>query len=247
MTAESITKRICADFGIEVGSIAQTNVKITRNFIGISLYSIIQTAYTLASEKNGKKYLVCFIGSKLMIIEKMINDNTLVIASGINLMSSSTSESITNMINQVAIYNDKDKLVKVQKDQAAISSYGLLQSYMKQGKTEDVTSKAKKLIDDNGITQKITIENLGNIANITGSTVVVKEPYTGVYGLFFIENDVHTWKNGQYYNKLVINFRNIMDEQTVGTLVNNDGKNINKNTSKNDNGSWEYLFKPGGE
>ena len=90
-------------------------------------------------------------------------------------MSTSTSESIINMINQVAIYNEKDKLVKIQKDQSLINSYGLMQSYLKEGKKEDAKSKAKKLIEYNGVQQKTTIENLGNIGHIIGNIVVVKE------------------------------------------------------------------------
>lgn len=237
-TPEAITKRICKDFGISIGEVTSTGIKISRNFIGVNIYNIIQTAYTLASEKNSKKYITYFAGDKLMIREKKLNKSTLVIESGSDLMSTSTSESISNMINQVAIYNENDKLVKIQKDQSLINSYGLMQSYIKQGKKEDATGKAKKLIEDNGVEQKITIENLGNIGNITGNTVVVKESVTGVYGLFLIDNDIHTWKNGLYYNKLVINFKNIMDEQTAGTLV--DASTSDSSTN------WEYLFKPGG-
>ncbi len=98
-----------------------------------------------------------------------------------------------------------------------------MQDYLKQPEKEDVTAQAKKLIDDNGEVQKITLNNLGNIANVTGGTVVVREPYTGLYGQFFIDSDVHTWKNGIYLNKLVVNFKNMMDEKDVGALPNKTG------------------------
>ncbi len=241
MTPEAIAKRIAADFGIEIGSITNTGIKITRNFIGVSLYKIIQTAYTLASEKTGKKYMIRFDGPKMCVIEKTVTDETLVIEGGSNLMSATVTESISNMINQVAIYNTDDKLVGTQRDAEAIKLYGMMQAYLRQAEGEDATSKAKKLIEDNGVQQKITIENLGNIANITGGTVVVREPYTGLYGLFYIDSDVHTWKRGQYYNKLVINFKNIMDEQEVGMLPNKNGKK----TASEDYGEWKYLYKPG--
>jgi len=223
MTPEAIAKRICSDFGIEVGSLAATGVKISRNFIGTSLYKIVQTAYTLASEKTGKKYMIRFSGPKMNVIEKAVTDETLVIEGGSNLMSASTTESITDMINQVVIYNSDDQLVGTQKDTEAIKLYGVLQSYLRQSDGEDVVAKAKKLISENGVSQKITIENLGNVANTTGGTVVVREPYTGLYGLFYIDSDVHTWKQGQYYNKLVLNFKNIMDEQEAGSLPNKTG------------------------
>jgi hypothetical protein len=236
-TPEAVAKRICADFGISIGSVISTGVKVSRNFIGVSLYKIVQTAYTLAAEQTGKKYMIRFNGSKLNVIEKTVTDETLVIEGGSNLMSASVTESIGNMINQVAVYNSDDVLIRTQKNTEAIKLYGLMQSYLKQSKGEDATQKAKKLLADNDVTQKIVINNLGNIANITGGTVVVREPYTGIYGLFYIDNDVHTWKLGQYYNKLTVNFKNIMDEQEVGSLPNKSGEKTS---------SWDYLYKPGG-
>lgn len=244
MTPEAITKRICSDFGITPGNIATTGIKITRNFIGVNLYRIIQTAYTLASEQNGKKYMIRFEGQKLNVIEKTITDETLIIEGGSNLMSASTTESITNMINQVAIYDQNDKLIGIQKNAEAIKLYGLMQAYLKQSENEDTMAKAKKIIEDNGVSQKITIENLGNIANITGNTVVVREPYTGLYGLFYIDSDVHIWKRGQYYNKLVVNFRNIMDEQEAGSLPNASGSKTSSKTKSKSSEKWQYKYKP---
>lgn len=223
VTPEAITRRICADFGFSPGQIITTGVKITRNFLGCTLYDIIQTAYTLASAQTKKKYHIVFRGAQLCVIEKAVNKNTLVIEGGSNLMDASVSESIENMINQVAIYNKDDKLIKTLKNSDAIKLYGVMQDYIKQSDGKDATAQAQKLLDDNGEEQKITLNNLGNIANVTGGTVVVREPYTGLYGLFFIDSDVHTWKNGLYLNKLVVNFRNMMDEKDVGSLPNKTG------------------------
>jgi len=237
VTPEAITRRVCTDFGISVGEIVATGVKISRNFLGCSIYDIIQTAYTLASVSTKKKYHIVFRGALLCVVEKKVNENTLVIEGGSNLMDASTSESIENMINQVAIYNKDDKLIKTLKNSDAIKLYGMMQDYLKQPEKEDVTAQGQKLLDDNGEEQKITLNNLGNIANVTGGTVVVREPYTGLYGLFFIDSDVHTWKNGIYLNKLVVNFKNIMDEKDVGSLPNKSGSQTG--------GTWQYTNKPG--
>jgi hypothetical protein len=238
-TPDAVVKRICTDFDISVGAIALTGIKIARNFIGVSLYNIIMTAYTLASEQTGKQYMIRFSGAELSVVEKSVTKETLIIEGGSNLMSASTTESINNMVNQVAIYNSKDVLARTVKDTEAIKLYGLMQSYLKQPDKEDVSQKAKKLLADNGVIQKIVINNLGNIANVTGGTVVIREPYTGIYGLFYIDSDIHTWKLGQYYNKLTVNFKSIMDEQEAGSLPNKSG-------DKTGGIKWDYLYKPGG-
>lgn len=237
MAPEAITKRVCTDFEIAAGDIASTGVKISRNFFGATLYDIIQTCYTLASAENKKKYQISFKGASLNVLEKKVTDETLVIEGGSNLIDASTTDSIVNMVNQVAIYDKNDKLIRTVKDDEAIRLYGLMQEYIKQSDKEDAGPKAQKLIADNGVSQKITVNNLGNVANVTGGTVVVREPYTGLYGLFYIDSDVHTWKNGLYLNKLVLNFKNMMDEKGVGELPNKKGDKTG--------GSWSYINKPG--
>lgn len=218
LTPEEITARVCADFGIETGSIAATGVTISRNFIGVSLYKIIQTAYTLAADTTKEAYQVRFVGKKLTVIKKGISPETVVLAGGSNLMSASTTESVENMVNQVVIYDKNDNLVGTQSDAEFIKLYGLMQEYLKQSDDKDSTEKAKKILEDKGVSQKITVENLGDLRCVTGNTVVVQEPYTGLHGLFYIDDDTHTWKNGQYFNKLTLNFKRMMDEQEAGSL-----------------------------
>ena len=51
------------DFGIPVGSLASTGVPLTQNFPGRdSLDQIIRKMYTMAGERNGRRYLIRFSG-----------------------------------------------------------------------------------------------------------------------------------------------------------------------------------------
>lgn len=243
MTPEDVTRRVCEDFGIPVGALARTGEKITRNFIGVSLYQIIQTAYTLASYKTGDKYHIRFSGDALNVVIKDVSSETLIIQGGSNMMSAAVTESIANMINQVAIYDADENMVGTVKNEELIGLYGLMQEYLKQSKDNDAAVKASKLLEDNGVSQKITINNLGSLECVTGNAVVVREPHTGLYGLFWIDSDTHTWKNGLYLNKLVLNFRRMMDEQEAGSLPTASYSGGGSTNSVSD--KWEYLYKSG--
>ncbi|MCI1958193.1 MAG: hypothetical protein LKJ25_01040 [Clostridia bacterium] len=214
-TPEAATARIAADFGISVGSLAKTGVTVNRKFVGNSLSDIIYTMYTLASEQTKKSYVIRFDDNKLCVIERG-DTSVLYIDGSINLMQAAINESIENMVNQVVIYDKNDKLLSTLKNDEYIKLYGLMQEYIKQG-TDDVSKKAQKELDDNGITRKITVQTFGNSLCITGNAVTVKEEYTGLVGLFQIDSDTHTWKKGQYYNKLTLNFKKIMNEKTSGS------------------------------
>lgn len=236
LTPEQVVSLLAKDFGFQLGDVASTGHKFNRNFLGVALYEIMQTAYTLAAASTGKKYQILFDGAKLCVREKSLSDRTLIIQGASNLMEATTSVSVKSMVNRVAVYNKEDNLVRVVDNPEYIKLYGLMQEYIKDPKDQ---SSVQKILDDNGVQQKMTVQNLGNIANVTGGTAVVREPYTGTYGLFYVDSDVHTWKNGLYTNKLTLNFQNIMDSKTAGALPNKTGSQTGEN--------WEYLnpYTPG--
>lgn len=215
-TPEDIAARVCADFNIAAGSLAKTGVNISRSFPGVSLYGIIQTAYTLAAEQTGKRYMIRFAGEKLEVVEKARRDSTLMLGPKSNLIGATVTESIENLTNQVAIYDKNDTLITTQKNQDLIDAYGLMQAYLRQDEGQDSAAQARKILEDDGPSQKITVTNLGNTGLIAGESVILREPVTGQYGLFWIDSDSHTWSGGLYQNKLVLNFRNMMDEQEAG-------------------------------
>lgn len=218
LTAEAITRRVCGDFNVAVGNLATTGTAIKRNFPGTSLYQIIQTAYTLASQKTGARYMVRFRGDALEVVAKKQGAETLVIQPGSNLINATVTESIENMVNQVAVYDDKGSQVGTYPDGENIKLYGLMQAYLKKSKDKDTAAEAKRILEDGDTEQKITVEVTGNPALKAGDCCVMREAVTGLYGLFWIDEDTHTWKNGLYQTKLVLNFRNIMDEQEAGSL-----------------------------
>lgn len=240
-TPEAITAKVAADFGITVGTLAKTGVPITRIFDRASIYDIIATAYTLASRTTKQAYHIGFRGAKLYVTVKEPDDRTLIICGKSNLIEASTTESIENMVNAVAIYDADGKFVRTVENAEAIQLYGRMQDALKQTETDDQAAQAQKLIDAGGVSQKITVDCLGNAANVTGGTVVVQEPYTGLYGLFYIDSDVHEWKRGQYYNKLVLNFKAMMDEKEAGSLPNASGKKTASPASQVEN---IYIHKP---
>lgn len=214
---ESVTDKICSDFGIPQGSVAKTGIGVSRTFLGSSLYDIIMTSYTESSKQTGKKYIIRFTGEYLNVFEKNISQTAVFIEGGYNLINAAFSDSIENMVNRIAIYNKDDQFVKYIENSDYMQMFGVMQEYMKQNDKDDKYAEAQKKLDENGISRKVTVENIGDIRCITGNTVVLYEPYTGTYGSFLIDSDVHTWKNGIYVNKLTLNFKNIMDEKDAGS------------------------------
>lgn len=217
-TPEAVTAALCGQYGIPVGALAATGVPITRNFLGVSLYKIIMTMYTLASDQTGKQYRIRFRGSRLEVVELARSEESILLKPGCNLLSCVTKESASAMTNSVAMYDDQYNLVKTQDDSSAAALYGLMQTAIRLGAYDDPEGHAAQLLKENGLKTTITVNALGNLKLITGNTVAVEEPVTGTYGLFWIISDSHAWRRGTCQTKLTLSLEGLMDKQTAGSL-----------------------------
>lgn len=215
---EAITRQLCGDFGITAGNLAPGGILIRRNFIGVTLYRIIMTAYTLAAEQNGRAYAIRFSGDALEVAEIEKSSETLLLEGGVNLQSAAMSDSVEQTVTRVQLYDSGGKVLQTIQNDELLSLYGALQRTIRQPDGEDKTAEARKLLRDYPLGQTITVEALGDVRCITGGTVAVREPYTGLCGLFWVKSDRHQWKGGQHYMKLSLSYKRLMDEQEAGSL-----------------------------
>lgn len=221
MTPEAATAALAVEFGLPVGRLAQTGIPVSRNFpAGVqgapTLYDIIMTLYTEASKTTGKAYFVSFTGGALNVLEKGGAGGILVIKGGSNLIDATVTESAQGIINRVAVYDKNDNPLYTQSDDASAALYGVLQTAIKQTDGKDAAATVAELLKKSAPEQKITVNNLGDSACVTGGVVLLHEPYTNLYGKFYIDSDLHQWKNGVYTNKLTLNLAAVMDEKSAG-------------------------------
>lgn len=216
-TAESVTAAIAGEFGIACGDISATGITLSRNFLGgYSIYDLLSTLFTMASEQNGKKYIIVFEGEKLCV--KEIGAGTMVFIKGkSNLVDATVTESNKNLINSVLVLDKNGNTLFSQADSGSVSLYGTMQQTIKQSDSIDTGSVIEKLLKSAVPEQKITVTCLGNTSCVTGGAVMLSEAVTGLCGKFFIDSDTHTWKNGIYTNKLVLTFEAMADEKSVGS------------------------------
>ncbi|GEM_PF-5633004 len=110
----------------------------------------------------------------------------------------------------------KAVLLYTQSDDASAALYGVLQTAIKQADGQSAAATVTELFKKSAPEQKITVNNLGDISCVTGGAVLLHEPYTNLYGKFYIDSDLHQWKNGVYTNKLTLNLTAVMDEKSAG-------------------------------
>lgn len=208
-TPEAAARQICADYGIPISSAVSTGITIRRKFSAVSLWDILCTMYAKAGEQNGKRYMARFVGRSLEIVERKTGATNLVIKSGSNLISASTTQSIINMRNSVVIYDSDGNRLRVQEDRDAVSLYGLMQRRITQHDGEDAAAEAKSILEDNAQEETVTVTALGDFSVICGETVVVRQEDTKLQGIFWVDADVHTFDQGLHKMQLTLNLKNL--------------------------------------
>ena len=218
---EEITRLACADREIPVAGLPSTGVRLWRKFAAVRLNQLITTAWTLASEKDGKVYAIRYTPDGLLVKERTVSSSSLVLKAASNLMNAVTKEDTTQMVNSVAIYDANGNFLRRTGDSAAQKLCGVMEQHITQsaGKEADADATAKKALEDGKLQKTVTVNVLGDTGLLTGETVVVREAKTGLTGVFWIDADSHTWKNRNYYTKLTLNCRNVMATANAGSEI----------------------------
>ena len=218
---EEITRLACADREIPVAGLPSTGVRLWRKFAAVRLNQLITTAWTLASEKDGKVYAIRYTPDGLLVKVRTVSSSSLVLKAASNLMNAVTKEDATQMVNSVAIYDANGNFLRRTGDSAAQKLCGVMEQHITQsaGKEADADATAKKALEDGKLQKTVTVNVLGDTGLLTGETVVVREAKTGLTGVFWIDADSHTWKNRNYYTKLTLNCRNVMATANAGSEI----------------------------
>ncbi len=217
---QTAAKSLCRCFDIKTGYLENCDTTFSRNFVNTSLYSAIMTGYTLDSKKTNIQYQMRFIDGLMCVVERGAIIGC-VIEPEVNLISATYSESIENAVNRVDLY-DKNGTLKnsIEGD----TSYGIMAQSVTLSKEHDL-DYARSIIEERKIERAANPVQIRGCAEcITGNAVFVYEPYTGLYGKFYIDADTHRWKAGVYTTTLTLNFENLMDEQEAGSAIKKSGK-----------------------
>ncbi len=209
-TPEEIAAMLAKRCGCELGRVASTGVRLTRNFLPGDYYTILRTIYAMASEQTGVRYRIRFDGGALQVVELVLTAETLLLRPGVNLLRCAKSESAHDLINRVRIYSDSDALLDTLDNAESQALYGIFQSTVKQSGHKDAAAAARQALKDHDMTSTLTCDCLGSTRLLTGNTVVLHEPRLDLYGLCHIQSDVHTIERGIWRTRVQVSLEDLI-------------------------------------
>ena len=209
-TAETITKMVCEDMEIPVGSLASTGLSQKLIVQNVSIYDIIMQAYTQAYQQNGISYRVTAKKGLLNVEEMGKVVCEIEFTEDSNITSSQYRETLTGMVNKVRIYDGKGNPAGVVQNDEDLK-YGIFQQTYTKESGKDANTTAKSMFK--GVEKTFTLNCINYNEAVTGSGAVIKDSSTGLSGLVWIDSDTHTWSNGVATMSLSVTLKQIMDTQ----------------------------------
>lgn len=212
-TPEVITKNICSDLNIPIGSIEATNVKVYYPCIKKSAYEAIMIAYTQAGYATGNVYIPLIKDINKLNVIKKGQYSGVVLEGTYNLEDATYSVTSENVVNMVVITDKEGNTTRTLEDITSMNKYGTIQKVYKTQDGKDANTEANALF--HGLDQSGSVIALGDTRAVSGYSLAVQESKSGLYGLFYIESDSHTFTNGKHEMTLTLAFENTMDEKEL--------------------------------
>jgi hypothetical protein len=207
MTASGIVHKMCLDFGIPIGHIADTGFVIKNMIVrGEDLWTVFQKSLSMTKQMTGRKYWIYFKQGKLYLEQRNTSVSRWVIESGSNMTSASMTTSIENLRNSIKAVSgsidDKKSITRVARDADSIKKYGLMQEVedVSDMKSAALQSHAEKTLKEKNKPEiDISVSAIGYEQVISGRGVYAYDSLTGLTGGYYILQDTHNFgPNGEY-------------------------------------------------
>ncbi|WP_231247545.1 XkdQ/YqbQ family protein [Clostridium botulinum] len=222
ITADSATRDILTEIGVQVGSLASSNIKLRYLLAQKKVYDAIMELYTQVSKQTGKQYFIAMDGIKVNVGEMGgVLSNTIIKPASYpniescdgNLINFSYKDSMSNMVNRVKIYDENNNYISQVQTNGEMAYYGVLQDNYVKEKDKDANVVAKNKL--HGIDREVECKLLGNWNYRTGYAVHTQIPYVDILSnaKMHITADTHTWdiQTGEYTTELTLSFVCKMD------------------------------------
>lgn len=215
--ADQIVVRLCKDFQIPYGAIANTGVVLNEIYQNeTTLYDIALRAIVNTEKQSGRRFQLSSQKGKLTLNEWLLESNQWVLETGVNLIDYNYSTSIEDSATRVKLVSgdDKNTITVTVKDNDGQKRFGVLQHFERINEKLNrgqLTTRAKSILrQKKGIEKKLDVTALGIPEIISGKPIYVIENEIGIKGTYYVDDDTHYFKGDYHDMKLKLIEKNTM-------------------------------------
>ncbi|KGR87425.1 hypothetical protein CD32_03785 [Lysinibacillus odysseyi 34hs-1 = NBRC 100172] len=200
--ASDIIRILAADFGIPLGSVADTGYVIPYVRLSkLTLYSMMLKVLKITRNQTNKRFFIGNVNGKLTLTAGTSNTRYL-FKDGENLISASYSRSIEATRTQAKVIGGTKgkETVVVVKDDAKRAKYGVLQAFEEMDEKatpSQVKQRAHALLKEQSeVAEQLQIHVLGVPEVDVGTPVYIVNKMTATNGAYYVTSINHTYAAG---------------------------------------------------
>lgn len=209
-TASEIFTDVCTRFGIPIGEVAKTDYTIPElTKPNAKAFSVVADALSLECKATGIRHYIQSDKGKLSLHTRREHILQWVLETGQNLTTYSFKRGIDKAKTRIKLISDGGNSIAEASNAALESKVGIFQAIRKQDET--LTNAQIKELADSMLAEQSTpeeaidIEALGNTAIISGFGVFMIVPLLDLKQTFYVDEDVHTFKDQKHTMRLKLN------------------------------------------
>lgn len=155
------------------------------------------------------RYYIHSSNGALSLVKRRENILQWVLEEGVNIISYSYKRSIENIKTRLKIYTDEDTVYAVRKNTELEKKIGIFQEIKKkdddlsEAKLNESIDESMKEISSPEISLKVEALGIPEVISGTGVYVIIDK--LGIRRTFYVDEDSHTFKNGNHTMSLTLN------------------------------------------
>ena len=217
--ADQIIVRLCKDFQIPYGTIANTGIVLNEIHQNeTTLYDIALRALINTEKQNGRRFQITSQKGKLMLNEWKPSSDQWVLETGVNLIDYNYSTSIEETATRVKLISgdEKNTVTVTVSDSSGQKRYGVLQHFERVNEKLNkgqLTKRGQTILNKKkGVQKELEVETLGIAEIISGKPIYVIEKEIGIKGTRYVDEDTHSFKGDHHHMQLKLIQKNTMAE-----------------------------------
>lgn len=213
--ADQILVRICRDFGIPIGTIANTGVSLTETHLTFTtLYDIVLQALENTEKTNNRRFQLRAKKGLITLIEWRENSRQWVLETGANVIAYNAHTTILeNTATRVKLINtdDENTLTAIANHNSGQDRFGLIQHSERVGEDlnqAQLNERARAILNEKrGVERLLDVTALGIAECTSGAAIQVKIPDIKINGTRFINSDTHYFNGDSHQMDLSLTVR----------------------------------------
>lgn len=210
--ASAIMAKLCTDFSIPAGSIADTRHVLPYLVCdGETLYDMIMKALDATFKHTGERFALFSRKGKVELAPVKGSSQAWVIENGVNLIDYSFSQSIEGTATKVKLVagEEKQTIIATAENKSLQKQFGVLQRFehvKEKLNRAQLQERANQILAKEGKEQmSFQLNNLLGIPEvITGTSVHVRIPELGIERVYAVEEDKHSFTGRKHMMSLTL-------------------------------------------